>query len=266
VRKGAVIAVVGAGGGVGATTVSLGLAAFLAREGPQSGSETGAAVLDLDLQFGDTDVALNLEPRSTLFEVIDAEARFDDRFLQSVMLDVGRGLKLLAPSPSVMPLETLRPPLAAAIVEAASHLAPFVVVDLPSAWTDATLTVLRRADLIVLVAAPTVASVRRARRVLTALAAAHVTAQRVCALNRVAGVVEAFERPARVGRALEIKIDASLPLEPGVARAQDRGELMLDAYPRSRFCRELRGLANKVRQQLSAPAKSGRTALLGEAA
>lgn len=267
-RGGAVVAVVGAGGGAGATTVALGLAALLARGEPrrEASEDPGAALLDFDLQFGDTAVGLNLEARSTLVDVLEAEARFDDRFLESVLVDHGRGLKVLAPGPTLLPLDALRAPLAESIISAAARLQPHVVVDLPAAWTESTLAALHRADLIVLVATPTVASVLRGRRVLTALAAAQVATPVSFVLNRVAGVVEAFERPARVARALEVSIDATLSQDAAVPRAQERGELVVDAFASARFSRELRTLAGKVRQQLAEPAVPARPALTGEPA
>lgn len=267
-RGGAVVAVLGAGGGAGATTVALGLASLLARgearrEAPEA---PGAALLDFDLQFGDCAVGLNLEPRSTLVDVLEAEARFDDRFLESVLVDHGRGLKVLAPSPTLLPLEALRGPLAESVISAAARLQPHVVVDLPAVWTEATVAVLHRAELMVLVATPTVAGVLHARRVLAALAAAQVATPVFFVLNRVAGVVDAFERPARIARALQVSIDATLSQDAAVPRAQDRGELVVDAFGTARFSRELRALAAKVRRQLAEPAVPARPALTGEAA
>lgn len=245
--QGRIISVIRANGGAGATTLALNLAALSARpERKPRGRPRTAAVLDLDLQLGDADLALNLEPRSSLIDVLRAEQRFDGRLLQGAMVEHASGLRLLAAPPKVVPLDALSPTFAAAIVGQSARLHDYTFVDLPYAWTDWTLAVLRQSSLLLVVAAPCVQGAIGARRVFDALDDAGVRTPALFVLNKLSGLVDSIEKPARIGKSLNRSVDAALALDATGMRAAERGVLLADAYPNARLTRELRGLAGKL--------------------
>lgn len=263
---GAVVSVVRGCGGVGATTVALNLAALAARpERKGRGPGKSVAVLDLDLQFGDADLALNLEPRSTILDVLRAEQRFDGRLLQGALVDHACGVKLLASPPKPIPLEALNPAFATQIVSQTARLHDYTFIDLPCVWTDWTLPILRQSSRLVLVTTPTVQGALAARRLLDALAEAEIDTPSLLVLNRLAGVVDAFEKPSRLRKSLDRPIDAALSLDPTAVRAFDRGVLLADGFPNARLTRELRALAAKLAHGLAA-AEPGHAERQGAAA
>ncbi|RAK60804.1 hypothetical protein DJ021_13795 [Phenylobacterium hankyongense] len=265
--RGTVISVIKAVGGAGATTVALNLAEVLARGDPRRKQpRRSTALLDLDLQFGDTDVALNLQPRSTVLDLLGAESRLDGRFLQSVLTEHRQGLKVLAPAPTLLPLDALASAFAVDILDQSARLHDLTFVDLPGSWADWTPAVLKRSDLIVLVATATVSSVLRTRRTLTALRTAKVTTPVFFMLNKLSGVVDAFEKPQRVGRTLDVTVDATVAFDLSAAKAADRGDLVVEAYSNSRVSRDLKGAAGKVQQRLVKVRVPARPQLAGEAA
>jgi pilus assembly protein CpaE len=252
-ERGRVVSVLRGVGGAGATTVALNLAALLSRGDARLGRvPLATAFLDLDLQFGDSDLALDLQPRTTVVDVLRASGRLDGRFLQSVLVEHASGVRLLAPPPSMVPLDAVGQDFAPELLSQATALFPRVVVDLPGAWTDWTLQVLGASDLIVLVTAPTVAGALGARRVLHALREARLQRPVFLIINRMDGLVDALEKPGHIARSLEHAIDATLPMDPLAARAGDRGALMVDAYPKAKLSKELRALAGRIEQQLAA--------------
>lgn len=249
---GQIVTFLKAAGGVGATTAAINLAALSARgEAKQKRLARSTGLLDLDLQFGDADIALNLEPRSNLLDVIRAESRFDGRFLQGAMTEHSSGLRLLAGAQTVVPLDALSADFAAEIVRQSARLHERTFVDLPSVWTDWTLGVLHASDLVVLLAAPTVQGALGARRALDALAEAHLAAPVLLALNGIAGLVDGFEKPSRISRALDRPIDAVLGHDPNATRALDRGAPLVEAFPKTRLTRDLGALAQKTEQRLT---------------
>lgn len=263
VEQGKVVAVLKASGGAGATTLALNTARLLCAGTERKGAPRRAvAVLDLDLQFGDTDLALNLEPRSSVLDIIRAQGRFDGRFLQSVLTEHESGIRLLAPSPSLLPLDAMSPAFAVELAEASARAHQLTMIDLPSTWTDWTLAVLRRADLIVLAAPATVSGVAGARRLLDALRDDGVTTPLLFVVSRLSGMLDALDKPARIGRTLGVDIDATLAFDPQAVRAADRGKLLVDAFPNTRLAKELRGLAAKMDQKLAAAAPAA-SALAG---
>jgi len=250
--NGRIITIVRGCGGVGATTVALNLAALMgrpARKGAQARQST--AVLDLDLQFGDADLALNLEPRSTLVDVLRAEQRFDGRLLQSAMIEHSSGLRLLAAPPTLVPLDALSPGFAGQIVTQSAQLHDYTFVDLPCVWADWTLPILRQSSLLILLSPPTVQGAIAAKRVFQAMEEAEVVTPTLFVLNKLAGMVEAFEKPSRIGKSLSRTVDAVLSLDATATRAFDRGVLLAEAFPNARLTRELRTLAAKIEPTLA---------------
>jgi pilus assembly protein CpaE len=254
---GRTVAIIKAVGGAGATTTALNLAALFARSDPKRQHRArSAAVLDLDIQFGDAALALNLEPRSSLVDVLRAQDRFDARFLQATMSEHASGLRLLAAPPKVIPLDALSPDFASEIVLRSAELHDYTFVDLPSVWTDWTLSILRRSSRLVLLAPATVQGAVGARRALNALAEECVEAPVLFVLNRVAGLIDAFEKPSRISRSMDRTVDAVLSFDANATRSFDRGALFVDAFPKSRLARDLRALADKIDQ---APTDTGPT-------
>ena len=247
---GQVVTIMKAVGGAGATTTALNLAALFAQSDRKRQTPgRSAAVLDLDIQFGDAALALNLEPRSSLVDVLRARDRFDGRFLQTAMTDHASSLRLLAAPPNVVPLDALTPDFAAEIVIRSAELHDYTFVDLPRVWTDWTLQILRRSTRIVLLAPATVQGAVGARRTLDALAEEAVETPTLFVLNRVAGMVEAFEKPSQIGHSLNRTVDAVLSLDANATRAFDRGTLFVNAFPKARLTRDLRTLADKIDQK-----------------
>lgn len=252
---GQVIAVLKGCGGAGATTVATNLAALMAEGDARRGwPARSTALIDLDLQFGDADLALDLQPRATLIEVLKASERVDGRFLHTVMTEHSSGLKLLAPPPNVAPLDALTPEFATELIDHAADEFERTVVDLPGAWTDWTLSVLARADVIVLVSTPTVAGALGARRALDALHDAAIRRPVFLTINRLGGLLDAWEKPQRIGKSLEMGVDAGLVLDAAQAKAADRGQLVVSAAPSSRLAKDLRGMAAKLERRLEAMA------------
>jgi pilus assembly protein CpaE len=252
-EPGAIISVIKACGGAGATSLALNLGAVLAAgDAKRRRPPRTAAVLDLDLQFGDSDLALDLQPRGTVLDVLRASDRVDPKFLESVMTEHASGLKLLAPSPAVTPLDALSADFAVEIVDHAAQVSQRTLIDLPAAWSDWTLPLLARSDLVVLVAPPSVAGAVGARRVLEAMKSAGVEPPVFLVINRLQGLLEAFEKPSRIGRSLDLTVDAALRCDPVAMKAGDRGQLVVSAFPNSTLAKDLRACAARLEGRLEA--------------
>jgi pilus assembly protein CpaE len=245
--RGRIITVVRGNGGVGATTLALNLAALTLKPERKSAPVTQrVAFLDFDLQFGDADLALNLEPKSTIVDVLRAEQRFDGRLLQATMTEHSSGLRLLASPRKPVPLDAVSAHFAAQILAQSAQLFDYTFVDLPCVWTDWTLSILRHSSLLLLTTTPSVQGAVGVRRVLDALEEAAVETPTLLVLNKLAGLVDAFEKPSRIGKSLNRAVDASLILDTAATRAFERGVLLTEAFPNARLTRELRVLNTKL--------------------
>jgi pilus assembly protein CpaE len=122
--EGRVFALVGAKGGIGATTVAVNLAEALARA-------TGNALLiDLQAAAGDSAVLLGVEPRFTVAEALENTHRLDEAFFKGLVVRTRSGLDLLAPSTRVInaPVD---PHKIRALIDFATRFYGSVVLDVP---------------------------------------------------------------------------------------------------------------------------------------
>lgn len=163
-----VVAIIKSEGGVGATSLLGQLASRFAQHEANAGRE--ACLIDLDVQFGDVAIQLGLQPKLTFADLLDAGKRLDSDMLRSVALEHGSGLKVISAPREIMPLESLNSDQLLSILDLATAEYGTVFVDLPANWTNWSLSLLARADLVLLVTELRVPSLHRARRQLDLLA------------------------------------------------------------------------------------------------
>ena len=157
-----VVSIIKSMGGVGATALLTQLGIRFAQSEARMGRE--ACLIDLDVQFGDAAFQLGLRPALSLVDLIEAGGRLDGELLRATTVEHPSGLKLIAAPPSMIPLESLSSEQVIEIIELAKREFGTVFVDLPSNWTNWSLSLLAQSDLILLVSELTVASLHRARR------------------------------------------------------------------------------------------------------
>lgn len=157
-----VVSIIKSMGGVGATALLTQLGIRFAQSEARMGRE--ACLIDLDVQFGDAAFQLGLRPSLSLVDLIEAGGRLDGELLRATTAEHPSGLKLIAAPPSMIPLESLSSEQVIEIIELAKREFGTVFVDLPSNWTNWSLSLLAQSDLILLVSELTVASLHRARR------------------------------------------------------------------------------------------------------
>lgn len=125
-RMGRVLNVIGAHGGVGATTVAINLAWHLGEE-----TRRRVALVDLDLRFGNVAQALNVAADQTIIEPLVNPRILDDRIIERAARQVSPRLHLFA---ALQSFDEDATPSVDGIRHFISKLAeqyPFVIVDLP---------------------------------------------------------------------------------------------------------------------------------------
>jgi pilus assembly protein CpaE len=121
---GVMVAVVGAKGGVGATTVAVNLAEGLARIGGE------ALLIDLHVSSGDTGVLLGVEPRFTVVEALENTHRLDAAFLRGLLTKTKSRVELLGSSSRVVQ-GTMDPQRVRTLLSFAGTFSKHVVLDVP---------------------------------------------------------------------------------------------------------------------------------------
>jgi pilus assembly protein CpaE len=163
-----IVAVIKSEGGVGATALLGQLATLFATDERAVGRE--ACLMDLDIQFGDAAVQLGVQPSLTFSDLIAAGKRLDGELMRSVAAAHPSGLRVISAPHDIMPLEAISSDQLLSIVDLATEEFGTVFVDLPTNWTNWSLSLLARADVVLLVTQLRVSSLHRARRQLDLLA------------------------------------------------------------------------------------------------
>lgn len=163
VGRGKAISFIRSCGGVGATTLAVQTAMELAGRGRNSRS---VALLDLDLQYGDVALSLDIPERGGLPQILESPARLDGDFMRASMTMHNSGVQVLSSPDDIVPLTALGPETATRLLNIARETYEYVVCDLPHAWTGWTGSVLRASDRIVLVTELSVSALQRSRRLL----------------------------------------------------------------------------------------------------
>jgi pilus assembly protein CpaE len=165
--NGKMVCVIKSVGGIGATSLLSQLAIRAAENEAHFGREV--CLCDLDVQFGNAAFQLGLAPSLTFFDLIDAGDRLDTELLRATITTHPSGLKVIAAPTSLMPLDAVTSEQLISIIELAKREFGTVFVDLPSNWTNWSLSLLAQADLVLLVTELSVSGLHRARRQLDLL-------------------------------------------------------------------------------------------------
>ena len=154
----------GGKGGVGTSVLAVNLACVLARE-----AGARVALVDLDLQFGDVGVLLNLPQTQSISDLVAAIDQVDADFVSDVMADGPAGIRVLPAATSPELADLVAPEHVQKVLELLRTMFDFVVVDTSSNLGDVTLTALDMASNVILVTAPSITSVKNAKLALRLL-------------------------------------------------------------------------------------------------
>jgi pilus assembly protein CpaE len=160
--KGKLVTVVKALGGIGATALASQLAIRFAGHEAARGRET--CLIDLDVQFGDVAFQLGMRPKLSLLDLLEAGSRLDSALLRSTTSDHASGLKVIAAPPEMMPLEGVSSDHLLAVVDLATREFGTAILDLPTNWTNWSLSLVARSDIVLLVTELSVAGLNRAKK------------------------------------------------------------------------------------------------------
>jgi pilus assembly protein CpaE len=236
---GRVIVVLSAKGGSGKTMVATNLAAVLARIAPGP-----VALVDLDVQFGDTAPALGLVPQHTIGQlalVPDIDSTTLKVFLTP---HEPSGAFVLCGANSPEEGDNVTDKHAARVVELLMRDFACVVIDTPSGIEERTLAALDHATDAVLVSTMDVASIRNLGKEVYALdRVGLLPASRHFVLNRADARVGIDVADVRA--ALQMEVDASVPSSRTVPLSMNQGRPLVIDDPSSAAARELVKLAHR---------------------
>lgn len=166
-RPGQVVALLKAGGGVGATSLGVQSAITLAGNSPNEGGRICFA--DLDLQFGLAALYFDLNEALSITECVSVGELLPETQFATVLAQHNSGVRVLAGPREMTPLDALNPQMTEALIGGLRRDFALTILDLPSVWTTWTYRALQLADRIILVTRLSVPHVHLLRRQLNVL-------------------------------------------------------------------------------------------------
>lgn len=206
---GRIIAVIGARGGAGASSVAHNLAFAIARD-----LDLSTILVDLDLAFGAAALNFNQDPPQGVAEAVFAPERLDANFVDRLLAKCSDKLSILAAPALLDRTFDLHENAFEPLIEILRDAAPFILLDLPHQWSAWTRRLLIGADEVLIVAAPELVSLRNAKALLDHLRAARPNdpAPHVV-LNGVGQPRRPEIPPADFAKALEAQPAALIPFD-----------------------------------------------------
>ncbi len=146
-------------GGLGTTMISTNLAVMLSSECRKS-----AAVVDLDLQFGDAAMFLNVQPTYTIADVARSYEKLDQGLLRAHMVQHSSGAYVMAEPQQAEEAESITAEQVGQVLRLLRSMFEYVILDTSHTFDERTVEALDLSDTILLVSALELPAIRNSKR------------------------------------------------------------------------------------------------------
>jgi pilus assembly protein CpaE len=246
-----VIAMLKAGGGVGATSLAAQLAAIFAQDRGKR-----VCFADLDVQSGSAAVYLDLQNTVTVSQVLAAGKELSEIRFYDALSAHPSGVRVLGDPQEFMPLEAVTTALVENLIAALRREFDVVLIDLPPAWTAWTDQVLRGADHIVLVTHLSVPHAHLTRRQLKVLASQRLDSIPLSLVCNAVGQAPAGVSVKAMEKAIGRAFDAVVPEDRKVMNdAINQGVAISTIRRGTKLEKALIALAESLRTPVAADAR-----------
>lgn len=230
-------------GGVGKTFVSINLAASLAKK-----PEKRVVLVDLDLDFGNAALALNLYPKFTITDVIDDIRHMDSDLIESYLIPHESGIKVLPANLQPNMNDFINAEHIHVILEALRESFDYVVVDMPGRFVETIMPALALADQLLVITTPELSAVRNIKVLLVTLKDLNFPQSKIrIVLNKedLRGEIKKND----VETTLNKKVDASIGLDyHRVLSSLNRGVPLVYEYPKNTLSKNFEKMCAKFIQ------------------
>lgn len=230
-------------GGVGKTFVSINLAASLAKN-----QEKRVVLVDLDLDFGNAALALNLYPKFTITDVIDDIRHMDSDLIESYLIPHESGIKVLPANLQPNMNDFINAEHIHVILESLRESFDYVIVDMPGRFVETIMPALALADQLLVITTPELSAVRNIKVLLVTLKDLNFPQSKIrIVLNKedLRGEIKKND----VETTLNKKVDAAIGLDyRRVLSSLNRGVPLVYEYPKNTLSKNFEKMCAKFIQ------------------
>lgn len=230
----------GGKGGTGKTTLAVGVAARLAKTGKR------VMLLDLDLQFGDVAMSLDLEAKNSIVDLVQDRGGITIENINGFAVEHGSGMSVLCAPKSSEYAEFVSPAHVERIIDIMRPYYEYIIIDLPSAFNDTTITACENCEEIFLVYCNEILSLNNAKICYTILEQLHQREKIRFVLNR---VEKSLIKAEDFEQMFQTKLFASIPADTQAALTSvNKGVAVTVAQPKSAISKGIAEMTDKIIQ------------------
>ncbi|WP_363348803.1 AAA family ATPase [Methylocystis echinoides] len=237
---GRVIAVAGAKGGVGASTVSHNLAWSISRQ-----LLLQTVLVDLDLAFGTVGLDFNQDPPQGIVDAVYSPDRIDANFIDRLSSKCSDTLSILSAPATVDRSYDLSEHAFDTTLDVLRATVPCSVLDVPHQWNGWTRRLLVSADEVVIVASPDLTNLRNAKTLFDALRASRLNDHSPRLILNMVGVPRRPEISlGEFSKAVAVEPLGVIPFEPRLfGAAANNGQMLAEVDANSKIIETIDDIA-----------------------
>lgn len=222
------ISVVGAKGGVGASTIAHNLAWALAEN-----TLVNTTLVDLDLSFGTTALDFNQDTPQTIADALLAPERADNAVIERLLARATERLSLFTAPANISQIIDIPDESYAMVIERVRRKVPYMVLDMPHAWSHWVRNTLIASDEVIIVCQPDLASLRNGKNMIDQLKGHRANDRAPRLVLNMCGMPKRPEIPVKdFAAAIGVEPDIIVPFEPEVfGMAANNGQMISETSP-----------------------------------
>jgi pilus assembly protein CpaE len=260
---GRIVAIVGAKGGVGASTVAHNVAWAIARD-----LAMDSVVVDLDLAFGTAGLDYNQDPPQGIADAVFSPDRVDTAFIDRLLSKCTDHLSLLAAPATLDRVYDFGAEAFDSIFDTLRTTMPCIVLDIPHQWSGWTKRALVGADDILIVASPDLANLRNTKNIFDLLKSLRPNDRAPLYCFNQVGVPKRPEINAgEFAKAIESQPIAAIPFDPQMfGSAANNGQMIAEISANHRTTEMFLQIAQRLtgRSETKKPKGSFLSPLIGK--
>ncbi len=244
-KKGAVkITVFSPKGGTGKSFIATNLAIDMANL-----LKKKITIFDLNYQFGDVALMLNLFPKHTVYDIMSFVDQLDSEMLNSFLTVHESGVKILPAPIDPTQNEAISTKNTKKILDVLSDFNDFIIIDTPSGFSENVLLLLEETDFLCVVTSMDVPSIKNLKITLQLLDQLNFPREKIILiLNR--SDTKVGITAEEIKKTINKNIDVAIPSSRIVPLSVNKGIPVVKENPRSPVAKSIRRLSNLLKSRV----------------